>query len=114
LSFNDDIIHREKCGLKTIQNDEILGEYAKASLLSTFIFTGEAQMDKKLVWKELTSDGLLKEPADLRPYEESAESINNFGGFDSEEQAIEKLEQMKNDYEWDISSNYVLVTIYTP
>lgn len=70
-------------------------------------------MEKKLVWKEITNDGLLKEPEECGPHY-SAESINGWGGFDSEEEAITKLEQMKKDHTWDINGNYVLVTIYSP
>ena len=70
-------------------------------------------MDKKLVWKELTDDGLLKEPPECGPYY-STESVNGWGGFDTEEEAVEKLAQMKKHYGWDISGNYVLVTVYSP
>lgn len=70
-------------------------------------------MEKKLVWKELTDDGLLKEPKECGPTYD-IESLKDGSGFDSEEEAIIKLEQMKKDYNWNVSGNYVLVTIYSP
>lgn len=70
-------------------------------------------MKKKLVWKELSDDGLLKEPGECGPHY-SKESINQWGGFDTKEEAIEKLKKMKNAYAWDVTGDYMLVTIYSP
>ena len=68
-------------------------------------------MKKKLFWKELTSDGLLKEPDGVGPYY-NTERVNGFYGFDSEYDALAKLEQLHREYEYSISGNeYVLVTI---
>lgn len=70
-------------------------------------------MKKKLYWKELTDDGLLKDPAELGPYY-SKESISSWDGFDSEDEAVKKLAEMKEAYKFDVRGNYILVTIYSP
>ncbi len=70
-------------------------------------------MEKKFVWKEITSDGLMKEPKECGPGY-STESINGWGGFDNEEDALAKLEQMKKNYKWEVSGDFVLVAIYSP
>ena len=68
-------------------------------------------MKKMLVWKELSIDGLLKEPEDFGPYYDK-ESVNSNGGFDSEEEAIARLEQMNKAYPC-FGGDYVLVTMYS-
>ena len=70
-------------------------------------------MKKMLVWKVLSIDGLLIEPQDCGPYYDK-ESVNSNGGFDSEEEAIAKLERMNKAYPWCFGGDYVLVTMYSP
>lgn len=70
-------------------------------------------MNKKLVWKVLSDDGLLKEPKPCGAYY-SESDINPYGGFDSEEEAVDKLAAMKEIYSWDMDSEYVLITVYIP
>lgn len=66
----------------------------------------------KYYWKELTSDGLLKEPREVGPYY-SQESLNAAGwGFDTEEEAVERLTYVKSIHQWDFSGDYVLVKVY--
>ncbi len=67
-------------------------------------------MNKKMYWKELTDDGLLKEPKELDPY--GHHLINNYGGFDSEEEAVEHLDNIKDVHNFNIYGDYILVTIY--
>jgi len=39
-------------------------------------------------WKELSTDGLLKEPKEVgNPHEHSVD-VNNYGGFDTPEEAL--------------------------
>ena len=43
------------------------------------------------IWKELSSDGLLKEPKDIGPYY-NTDNVNPYsGGYESREEAIEAL-----------------------
>ena len=51
----------------------------------------------KYYWKELTSDGLLKEPKEAGPYY-STTNLNGYGGFDTEEEAVERLTYVKSIY----------------
>lgn len=45
----------------------------------------------KYYWKELSDDGLLKEPPELGPYYDEV-SLNHYGGgYDSEEEAYSDL-----------------------
>lgn len=68
----------------------------------------------KYYWKELTSDGLLKEPGEAGPYYERV-SLNGSGwepGFETEETAIAHLVKMKSEYEYQFTADYVLVKVY--
>lgn len=65
----------------------------------------------KYYWKELTSDGLLKEPKEAGPYYDKV-SLNGWGGFDTEEEAIERLVKMKVEHEYQFTDDYVLVKVY--
>ena len=67
---------------------------------------------KRLYWKKLTKDGLLKEPKDFGPYY-SAEALNQYNGFETETEAIKQLEEMKETYKYDIPAELVLVWIYS-
>lgn len=50
---------------------------------------------KKYYWKELSQDGLLKEPAEVgRKLFTSCESLNDCNGFGSEDEAVKYLEEM--------------------
>jgi len=71
-----------------------------------------AMIKKKYYWKELTSDGLLKEPKEFGPYY-STESLNGWGGYDSEEAAIEKLIEINKRYEHSVPSSLTLITEYS-
>ena len=68
-------------------------------------------MELKYKWKELTGDGLMKEPEDVGPYY-SKESLNGWWGFDTEEEAIKELERMKEAHKYSFNGDYVLVKIY--
>lgn len=66
----------------------------------------------KYYWKELTSDGLLKEPKDLGPYYDTT-TVNFYGhGFDSEEEAVFRLRMLKVAHEYELIGDYVLVKVY--
>jgi len=64
-------------------------------------------------WKELTEDGLLKEPKDVGPYY-SRETLNGYGGFETEDSAVEEYERFKKAHGWSCSSELILVKIYRP
>jgi len=67
---------------------------------------------KKYYWKELTSDGLLKEPKEFGAYY-NTESLNSWGGHDSEEAAIEKLIEINKRHEYEVPSSLTLITAYS-
>jgi hypothetical protein len=67
----------------------------------------ETTLTKKYYWRDLTSDGLLREPDETGPYY-SRESLNNCGcGFDTEEQAFAALSR------WRGYGSFVLITEYS-
>ncbi|MFA7256029.1 MAG: hypothetical protein WC047_00440 [Kiritimatiellales bacterium] len=68
-------------------------------------------MESKLYWMEISPDGLLKDPEDAGPHY-STESFNGYGGFDTEEEAISRLEYMKKAYQWDVPSRLTLIRIF--
>lgn len=61
---------------------------------------------KQYIWKELSTDGLLKTPEKDGPYYEERELNGYHGYFTSEDDAIMAL----ND--WKRQGDYVLTTIY--
>jgi len=68
-------------------------------------------MKKRYEWRELTEDGLLREPKECGPsYERS--SVNNYGGFQTEEEAFKAFEQFKKVHQWVVPRELVLVTFY--
>ena len=54
---------------------------------------------KSYHWKELSSGGLLEEPKKYGPYYDE-ESVNGYGGFDTEEEAMKQLEKIGKDYNY--------------
>lgn len=68
-------------------------------------------MKKRFYWKELTDDGLIKEPKDVGPHYNS-DSFNMWSGHESEEAAVEHLEGLKKSHKYDVNGNYVLVVCY--
>jgi len=70
-------------------------------------------MEKRLYWKELTDDGLMKEPQDVGPAY-SPDSFNGWAGYESEEGAVRHLECLKKKHNYAVNGNYVLVTVYVP
>lgn len=62
-------------------------------------------------WKEITDDGLVKEPAEFGPYYDT-ESLNGWYGHDTEEEAIKELERINECYEHFLPCNLTLVTEY--
>lgn len=70
-------------------------------------------MKSKLLWKQLTDEGLLKEPEDCGPWD-SRDSINGWNGFGTKEEAIAHLEEMKRVHKWGVHGDYVLVEVFIP
>jgi len=52
-------------------------------------------MNRKYKWKQLTDDGLIKEPDEVGGSFCSMESLNNWEGFDSEQDAVNNLSWLK-------------------
>lgn len=70
-------------------------------------------MIKRYEWKVLTSDGLLKEPEDLGPHY-STESVNFYGGFESEDEAEKYLAKKVKRHKYDVPSELILIATYQP
>lgn len=65
----------------------------------------------KYVWKELSSDGLLKDPEECGPYYDR-DNINGYDyGFDSEQEAEQSYLEFKTKHEYGVSSSLVLVKL---
>lgn len=68
-------------------------------------------MKKRYEWRELTEDGLLREPKDAGPHYDRSR-VNTYGGFDSEEQAFAAYVAFKKAHKFGIASELVLVAFY--
>ena len=69
-------------------------------------------IQKTYRWKEISEDGLLKDPRDLG-LSYSSDNLNAYGNsFDSKEEAYKKLEEMTRMYEYEIPSDLTLITLY--
>jgi hypothetical protein len=70
-------------------------------------------MTMKIVyyWKELTEDGLLKEPADIGPYY-NEDSFNGWYGFVTKEEALKRLDEIFKEHSDCVCGKYVLVKTY--
>ena len=63
-------------------------------------------------WKELTSDGLLREPEQVGPHYDR-ESVNGYSGsFDTKEEALEHWKYLKKSDSWGVPSSLVLIEEY--
>lgn len=69
-------------------------------------------LEKRYYWKELTEDGLLKEPNGLGPYY-STVSLNDFDGFESEEEAVEHYESIISSFKFRVPYKLVLIIEYS-
>lgn len=70
-------------------------------------------MQYKYIWRELTDDGLLKEPKDIGAYYE-AESVNGYsGGFDTEQEAVDHFTMLSEKHGWACPRELVLIKIYS-
>jgi len=67
---------------------------------------------KKYFWKEISGDGLIKNPKAFGPYY-STESLNCFCGFDNEKDAEDKLIKINKIYPHEIPSSLILVAEYS-
>ena len=70
-------------------------------------------MAKRYEWRELTDTGLLLEPPKAGPHYDK-HCINNWRGFDTEDEAVAAYNQFYKDHQYAVNSELVLVTIYTP
>ncbi len=63
-------------------------------------------------WKELTSDGLLREPEKVEAHYDP-ESVNGYdGSFDTKEEALEQWKYLKKSDSWGVPSSLVLIEEY--
>lgn len=70
---------------------------------------GNYKLEHKYVWKELTSDGLLKDPKNCGAYYEE-ENVNGWGGgFDTEQEAYETYLAFYRKYPYSCPSSIVLI-----
>lgn len=71
-------------------------------------------MKIRYVWKEISEDGLVKEPKSVGPYY-SQENLNGWeGGFDSKEEAIAALRDFVKRYKYDTPRSLILIEEYYP
>ena len=65
-------------------------------------------MEKRCYWKELSEEGLLREPIPMyfNTY------LNQYGGFESEEEAICALDSFNKIYEYNEYRDLVLIWVY--
>ena len=68
-------------------------------------------MNIKYYWKQISADGLVKEPEEAGPYY-SRDTLNGWCGFESEEEAEQALIKWFADYKYGVGSDFVLVKIY--
>lgn len=66
---------------------------------------------KKYLWKELTKDGLLKEPEVKTPHNFTV-NLNNLGGYRSEEESVKAMSEFQKAFSNYLCAEYVLVTVY--
>lgn len=50
------------------------------------------KLEKRFYWKDLSTDGLLKEPSPTGPHYDEVE-LNNYCGFKTEDEALEALDR---------------------
>lgn len=66
----------------------------------------------KYYWKELSGDGLLKEPKGAGPYY-SKEYLNKIGGFENKDEAIQAYEEFyKLHGKYYVDRELVLIEVY--
>jgi hypothetical protein len=65
----------------------------------------------KYRWKRLSGDGLLKEPKDYGPHY-AEERVNAWDGFDSKEEAIARVKELKDLFSYFDASELVLIEQY--
>lgn len=70
-------------------------------------------MKKRYEWRELTDHGLLVSPPAVGPYYDRS-GVNKYGGFDSEDEAVQAYGQFVKDNKYGVPSELVLVTFYIP
>lgn len=69
-------------------------------------------IQKTYRWKEITEDGLVKNPKDLGP-SYSSDNLNAYGNdYESKDKAYNQLEKMTKMYPYEIPSNLTLITFY--
>lgn len=69
-------------------------------------------MKKRYEWRELTDDGLMKKPENAGPYYDK-ESVNKYGGYASEEEAVAAYEAFRAAHKWGVASELVLVCFHS-
>ena len=70
------------------------------------------EVTKVYKWMEILEDGLLKEPDEIGPYY-STSCLNGWGGFETEEAAIEAWKKFKEIHTFEVPSELVLVPVYS-
>ena len=68
-------------------------------------------MKKRYEWRELSEDGILREPKECGPHYDR-ESVNTYGGFDSEDSACAAYDAFKKAHKYGVANELVLVTFY--
>lgn len=67
-------------------------------------------LKENFAWMEISTDGLLKYPAKMGPYYDEVD-VNNFGGFDSEQDAVKHMINLKEAGNF-LCGRFILVKSY--
>jgi hypothetical protein len=62
-------------------------------------------------WRRLTDEGLLVEPSDVF-VNYCEESVNGWDGFDTKEEAVDRVDYLRSVAKWAVPSKLVLIEQY--
>ena len=70
-------------------------------------------MNFKYFWKELSDDGLFKEPKDVG-HNYDATPMNGYeGGFKTEQDAVDHYKWLNKQHQWSCPRELVLIKLYS-
>jgi hypothetical protein len=70
-------------------------------------------MNYRYFWKELSEDGLLKEPKEVGFHYDSVPMNGYEGGFKTEQEAVDHFIELHKKHEWSCPRELVLIKVYS-
>ncbi len=70
-------------------------------------------MNFRYFWKELSEDGLLKEPKDVGHHYDNIPMNSYDYGFKTEQEAVDHFTQLNKEHEWSCPRELVLIKVYS-